>query len=111
MPAITSSAATQRSTVNSSPRTSQADSIPATGTSSENGATVLASYSRSRNPHRPKPSSVETHATNPSVAAPDQSNALNAATSASTPSTTSDRPSSGTTATALTHTMKLNASG
>jgi hypothetical protein len=43
MPEITSAAAAPESQVSASPRSSQAEDIPKTGTSSENGATTDAS--------------------------------------------------------------------
>lgn len=58
MPPMISAAAIACRPPTASPRSTQAAAIPITGTRREKGATVLASYWRSRKPQTPKPNNV-----------------------------------------------------
>ncbi|GGS49712.1 hypothetical protein GCM10010221_55990 [Streptomyces parvus] len=74
------------------------------------GATDEAGYRRSRKPQAPKPNTVLTQATNRMMPTPLQSSEASASASRSGPSKRRDRPSSGSTGTAETQTMKVRAS-
>ena len=84
--------------------------MPKTGTSIENGATVVAPYRLIRKPQAPKPARVEISATKSRARTAETSVARSAARSVAGPSTSSESTTRGGAATALTHTMNRNVS-